>query len=49
MTFPQDVTTQNFGLAITNAVALDAGFLPVRITINQAGQRYLFTTFVGDR
>jgi len=47
VTFPETVSTDNFGLAMTNEEALDDGFLPVRISIDQDGQRYLLTTFVG--
>ena len=47
VTFPETVSTDNFGMAMTNEEALDDGFLPVRISINQDGQRYVFTTFVG--
>lgn len=47
VTFPETVSTDNFGMAMTNEAALEDGFLPVRISINQDGQRYVLTTFVG--
>jgi hypothetical protein len=49
VTFPEDASTGNFGGGMTNQAAIAAGFLPVSIRIDQGGQRYVFTTFVGAR
>ena len=47
--FQEEAMEGVFGGAMDTAAALEAGFLPVRITVTTGQQNFVFTTFLGQR